>query len=553
LSFSVHNIDVEKLASSPESDEIVRLMVAMNDIDQLPLLGRLLDKEKLVYPELWKYHDGITGSLIRQRSARTTEALDCLTRRLIRDHAATEFPIIHSIIEADEALRNWKTELRELLDEETKEKTEDPQSQPTGDQPTEKLHEKFERHRQIRHRLVDHYDHKKKYEIIPEGLKLFVQQGKRGEDGLLRGWLVYGNTESNKHIRRFLLADEVLNTIHREPILQIPHDEDGYKDSEKLIDARDFTLEFMRLFQKFSGRLIDLYLKKHDLWIQNVNPSDLLAPRSEPTMLPETISQLDVHSFAEVTQYLGSTSKLVDDVSALYELLMKLVVNAPKFAEFFDINQRTAFFHCLQSLRYTLIMSVTTLFRGHVTDSTNYSRRAIEICAFLVEICSDTESAKRWIEMGKSGNARDKYKSRFQAHQVVKKHKDILSEEVDKLYDNFCLFVHPSYFSMHFQISTTGKLEHQFHYFKHESEDQRVNLITQYFILLNAHVCLVKAFARFIDKKDIGFDDKVWQERKTQCIEKVEQEKTAWKPVLDAFMEKMRKSAAQVKIEKQNT
>src|SRR5579872_3661094 len=106
----------------------------------------------------------------------------------------------------------------------------------------------------------------------------------------------------------------------------------------------------------------------------------------------EQIALQDPLALTEVTSFIGASRFLSDRVSALYELLLSLVVNCPDVSKVLDVNQTTATLHCLQSLRYEFLMSVITLWRGHVIDSTNYSRKSIEIAAFLLEIWSDVES-----------------------------------------------------------------------------------------------------------------------------------------------------------------
>jgi hypothetical protein len=248
----------------------------------------------------------------------------------------------------------------------------------------------------------------------------------------------------------------------------------------------------------------------------------------------------DAAAFENVTTLLGNAGLLASLVSETYELFIKLVVNSPDISKRFEASQTTALLHCLQALRYNMVMSTVTLFRGHVTDSTNYSRKSIEISAFLLEICSDPESAKRWLEMGKSSKARKKYTSRFQAHQIVVKHSAVLSTEVVDLYDNYCLFVHPSYASVHHNIEITNQREHQFHYFEHQSEAQQANLVMQYFILLNTHVLLMRALSLYFDKNQIGFPGKQWQQSIMKCATDIDERKKEWKPFLEKAIQNLK-------------
>ena len=511
MSYSVLTIDIEGLAKSPESDTVVRLMWALNDMNQLTHLGKLIDAESQTSPELWKYRDSITASLIRQRSSRVSEILDCIVRPLVADNAAEMHPHINELIEKHEQLKTLKTSLRDLF---------------YGDK------EEFERHRSIRNRITDHFDHKRDFAILPESISLTAAQAKPDESGKKRGWLFYGTKGQNKEISRFFIADDVLNTGWREVILKIPYQEDGYAESESVKKCLEFTLSFMELFHEFASALIDLYLTQHALWLPKCNPNDLLYPVDHiPQSLPLHIIAGENHAAAEVADLLGPSRTLADETASLYESLIKLIVNGKNFGTTFDVNQRTAVFHCTQSLRYMLIMSVTTILRGHVTDSTNFSRRSIEIAAFLLEICSNRESAKRWMNMGMSKTSRKKYKNAFQAHQLVVNHVQLLSPAVKDLYDNFCLFVHPSYASMHYQIKVAGS-EHQFHYFEHQSEVQKANLIIQFLMILNTHMRLMHAIRNFFDTKGMGLDSDLWRKDYESLVLKIEDAKKQWDPLI---------------------
>lgn len=507
MSYKVATFDAGRFAECPNADTIVRLMWAINEMNQLTHLGKLVDGEHQSLPELWSYRDAITGSLMRQRSARVSEILDCIVRPLVADNASEVYPDISELIEGHPQLKGLKSALRELF---------------------YKDREEFENHRSIRNRITDHFDHKRDFAILPESLKLTTEQTKADDAGIKRGWLFYGIHEQNREICRFLFADEVLNRGWQQLILQIPPMQGSYANSPEATKAREFTLSFMKLFHDFASKLIDVYMQKYALWLPACSPTDLLySIDGLPTSLPLNIVSGETHAIGEIADFLGPTKHLADGAATLYENLIALVVSASHFGTHFDINQRTAVFHCLQALRYSMVMSVVTILRAHVTDSTSYSRRSIEIAAFLVEICSDTESAKRWIEMGKSNNARKKYKSAFQAHQLVVKHEQILTASVKDLYDNFCLFVHPSYASMHHQIQVSANA-HQFHYFEHQSKPQKANLAIQFFILLNTHVLLMHSLVDFFASKNFGVQAIDWLSAANALAQKTEEAKTQW-------------------------
>lgn len=68
------------------------------------------------------------------------------------------------------------------------------------------------------------------------------------------------------------------------------------------------------------------------------------------------------------------------------------------------INQVPALFHLLQWLNHEAVAASLTMLRGQISDS-NYTRRALEICALFVHIARDKENGKRWLEAGLSKSA----------------------------------------------------------------------------------------------------------------------------------------------------
>jgi hypothetical protein len=257
MEYRVGCIDMAAFASKPESHVIVRLMWALNEMNQLADLGRMVEKAEEESPHLWKYYEGITGTLTRLRSSRVSEVLQNVVRQLVDPGARKKFPELCRIISSDAKLRALRGKIRTLFQGKRK-----------------KLD--FERHRQIRHRISEHFDHISDKAVIPDALTVTIAQKKKlSKAAVIEGWIIQGISPGNKQVARFLLADEVLTTAWRENILRVPQNKKGYSKSRQAQRAKRFTLEFMATFHAFAGRLIDIYLKNHKLWI-DCNPDDLL-------------------------------------------------------------------------------------------------------------------------------------------------------------------------------------------------------------------------------------------------------------------------------------
>jgi hypothetical protein len=263
--YRVDCIDMVAFADKPESHVIVRLMWAMNEMNQLTDLGRMVAQSEQESPHLWKYYEGITGSLTRLRSSRVSEILQNVVRPLVESNARKTFPELSRIIGGDSKLRAFRARVRTLFNGKRKKV-------------------QFERHRQIRHRISEHFDHRTDKAVIPDALALTVaQKRKQFKSAVVEGWIIQGASSDNRQVARFILADEILTTAWRENILSVSRNRKGYSKSRQAQRAKSFTLKFMATFHAFAGCLIDLYLTKHNLWIE-CNPDDLLTfqPRRKP-------------------------------------------------------------------------------------------------------------------------------------------------------------------------------------------------------------------------------------------------------------------------------
>lgn len=138
--------------------------------------------------------------------------------------------------------------------------------------------------------------------------------------------------------------------------------------------------------------------------------------------------------------------------SASQKLHYAFTIQFGKLHESLTEDQLDATIDGLQSMYYELLMTTSVLLRLRSSDAMNHQRKLIELAAFIHEHLNDPESAKRWkgaVQPGRLENAkRQKYKKRYQAHQLVDKHFKRSGSEQGHLiglnYDAACFFVHPS-------------------------------------------------------------------------------------------------------------
>lgn len=239
-------IDLEKFSQTPESAVILRLMWGLNEMNQLADLAHMVSLLQPAFPDREKYYEGLTTSLARQRSAIVGEVLDMVVRPLVADDAKIRFPELHKLITEDKALETLCARLRNLFY--GKDKNE------------------FELHRQIRHRITAHFDHKAAVEVLSKTLPMLVKNEKLLGVEKPVGWHFQCAEDHIKHVRRFLVVDDVLNLAWVETILGIEFDPQGHADSPELNRAIAFTRHFMQLFHEFSDQLIYNYLSANDLF-----------------------------------------------------------------------------------------------------------------------------------------------------------------------------------------------------------------------------------------------------------------------------------------------
>jgi len=244
----------------------------------------------------------------------------------------------------------------------------------------------------------------------------------------------------------------------------------------------------------------------------------------------EALKQDEDRVLISVSDYLGDTKHLVDDVSDLYERIFALIGSTN-----IQLNelQSVAFMHCLQALRFELLMGCLTLLRGHVTDSSKDTRRAIEIIAFAFEIFGNAESGKRWMEIGVSRGSMKRYLSRFQAWQVVQNHEKQLSKDLVDLYEQYCLYVHPSYGSMVQQASLKEDRRHVFEYFETQNDRQLSYLALSLFRILDTHIRIIKSLRDFLESNSIKVDFITWDQTVSACATKHFNERARWKSVAE--------------------
>jgi hypothetical protein len=128
-----------------------------------------------------------------------------------------------------------------------------------------------------------------------------------------------------------------------------------------------------------------------------------------------------------------------------------------------------------------------------------YTRKAIEITAFCLQILRDPESGKRWMEIGKSKGAMDRYTSRFQAWKVVVEQLKERDKQLVDTYELYCLMVHPGLGSVSRQAAVEGG-DFPFDHFEVSSQEHHDALKMQFLLALTMHLRMSDVLAKRLEE-----------------------------------------------------
>lgn len=250
----------------------------------------------------------------------------------------------------------------------------------------------------------------------------------------------------------------------------------------------------------------------------------------------EQITADEEKMFLHFKERFSDSNILIDGMSSLHENFCQLCA-AARF-ENLSTSQKYALTSCFQALRYQFIMGALALYRAHVSDSANFARKAIEIATFAIEIYQNDESSDRWLDHARSNKSMKKYRSRFEAFQLVRTHEKVLTPELVSRYEDYCLFVHPSYGSMYRQIELTEDRRHLFSYFDIENEDDFLYVVLKIFELLDTHARILVALASLMQQTS-SFPTSQWNTLISQFAEQETIERMAWEPKLREFNQRI--------------
>lgn len=184
----------------------------------------------------------------------------------------------------------------------------------------------------------------------------------------------------------------------------------------------------------------------------------------------------------------------------------------------------------LQSMYYELLMTTSVLLRLRTSDAMNHQRKLIELAAFIHEHLADEVSAKRWkdaIHPGKLETVkRQRYKKRYQAHQLVDRHFKRSETDQGHLiglnYDAACFFVHPSVISSRDRIVKSEK-KYSLHSHDQKTDETIASVVSLVIGVHGLFMALIDSLAVVLGKFE-SFDQDKWHSSMDEWTE-------VWEPL----------------------
>jgi hypothetical protein len=197
-------------------------------------------------------------------------------------------------------------------------------------------------------------------------------------------------------------------------------------------------------------------------------------------------------------------------------------------------NQREALTDCLQAIRREFLFGCLTCLRAHSTDGENYRRKAIEFCAFGIQMIRFPLSSKVWLEALKSKTKYRSYKNMFKVMTVLKDVADT-GIELSMLYEELCKEVHASPYAIKTQtriyVDEKGQRLNYLNYHDDYNEDERCALAQRFVTGIEADFFTILTFATAMRMQFPDLDMSRWNEKVQAFLELLESEKSRIKDV----------------------
>lgn len=228
---------------------------------------------------------------------------------------------------------------------------------------------------------------------------------------------------------------------------------------------------------------------------------------------------------------LGDTASLVQGISDLYLTIMEMYGRSdipPKDEIICALNQ-------VQLCQNQLITGCLALERGHLSDSFQYTRKAIESCAIANRICKHPDLAMVWLQGWPGGRQYRKYRKEFSPRKLFPKD-DSRMQKLYERYNQCSERAHAN--SMSFagrlrQEYEKDKVNIRFHYSELRTEDPSEPARTLLWTV-DTHFGIATTFGRILNEP-INTDRDTWNPRLKAVRIKISSHMKSWERILKTY------------------
>jgi hypothetical protein len=195
-------------------------------------------------------------------------------------------------------------------------------------------------------------------------------------------------------------------------------------------------------------------------------------------------------NFLRSRKITGFMPTLVQTLCELYDTLGSLIGESQPSVE--QVHGTVPF---ALACRYELVMGTMMAFRGHLSDSYHFTRRAIELCAFAARISRHPHLMREWRQSWQDLSRYDKVWEKFSSKKLFPDDRPEL-KELYHPYDLCSKLVHSSAFSISGKIKVANVGDGQMYTFRYselQEADVSEPVRTEIFIL-RVHLSILRVF-----------------------------------------------------------
>lgn len=222
----------------------------------------------------------------------------------------------------------------------------------------------------------------------------------------------------------------------------------------------------------------------------------------------DEVREAEEANYQQVREKLGDVLALVEDMAGLYRLLGELLEDVKPRDEI--VAGMTFLLGC----RYQLTIASLHIARGHLLDSHQATRRAIELAAFAARVKREPAAALLWLKAYESDADWKAYRKQFKPEAIFPDTDPILRRLYER-YDQCSKLSHPSVYSLATQVGaerTAEKFSVRMNYFQVRDDDPSEPLLT-FLLCLDTHRGILQAFEQVLDEA-VALDRARWEVRR---------------------------------------